>query len=281
MQPTPFASTFSALLALSLIASPAAFAGAEPPATEPRSDKTPPASTPAAAPSEDPAPAEGADGSGEVLRGREVKKDDLESSRPFAGGKREGGPRLQTKPALELGSFVAAVEAFELPAERKAELVAACAAFRERLASWETSSAERKKKIYASRKREAPDAPPSEEFKKAMAELDASRPKVVELRQQIYALLDEEEGARLKKAYDEELARRRAEIAREVEADRKRKAEARDAAKQEAANREKGEKDPDGKDPNEKDPDEMGGAGSAPEAPVKRDGSEGHAKPGA
>ena len=202
------------LLALCVLSASLAIAGAEPPA-----GVSPGSGTAANPPSDD------------VLRGPAVKKGDIESERPFTGGKREGGARLQTKPALEFASFAAAVGAMDLPEARKVELVTACEAFQDRAAAWEKSAAERRKKIYDARKRESSDEPPSAEFKKAISELDASLPKVVELQQQVYALLSEEEGAQLKKAYESELARRREEITKEVAAERKRKAEALKAAK--------------------------------------------------
>ena len=177
------------------------------------------------------------------LRGPDVRQGDLDSEGTFIGGKRDGTSKQpRTKPALEFAAFSAAVAAAQLAGDTKADAVAACEEFRARVADWEKSAAERRKKLYDSRRRADPASPPTEEFKKAIGELEASRPKLIELQERVYAMLSEEEGAALKKAYDEDLARRRAEIAREAEAERKRKAAEREKA------REKGGEKKDGAD---------------------------------
>jgi hypothetical protein len=185
---------------------------------------------PADAPASDAPPAERVPGG---LRGPDVREGDLDSGGTFIGGKRDGAPKQpRTKPALEFAAFSAAVAAAPLATDVKANAVAACEEFRARVADWEKNAAERRKKLYESRRQADPASPPTEEFKKGMGELEASRPKMIELQQRVYAMLSEEEGAALKKAYDEDLAKRRAEIAREAEAERKRKAAEREKARE-------------------------------------------------
>jgi hypothetical protein len=196
-------------------AQPPAGGGQGAPADAPHSDAPPPERVPSG------------------LRGPDVRQGDLDSEGTFIGGKRDGAPKQpRTKPALEFAAFSTAVAAAPLASDVKANAVAACEDFRARVADWEKSAAERRKKLYESRRQADPAAPPSEEFKKAMGELEASRPKMIELQERVYAMLSEEEGAALKKAYDEDLAKRRAEIAREAEAERKRKAAEREKARE-------------------------------------------------
>ena len=76
--------------------------------------------------------------------------------------------------------------------------------------------------------------PPSEEFKKKMAALETSRPKLGELQQRVFGMLTEEQGAKLKDAYAAELKRVRDEISRKTEAERKKQEAKRKPAAQPA-----------------------------------------------
>ena len=178
---------------------------------------------PATAPEVPPAEKEG-----DVLRGPKVPKQGIESNRQFTGGMgAKDGQRppaqMGSKPAIEQGAFFTAIDATAFEGDLKKSIDDARAEFLERVKQWEATSGEQRKKLFESRKQASPSEPPSEEFKKKMAEIEASRPKLAELQQRVYGMLSEEQGAKLKDAYDAELKRVRDEIARKAEAERKRR----------------------------------------------------------
>jgi hypothetical protein len=183
-----------------------------------------------------------------VLDGPEVPKKGLDSSRPFTGGKppvKDGakdGQRppapMGSKPAIEQNAFFAAIDAMAFTGELKESVDAARAEFVARVKAWEETAGAKRKKLFEERKRASSAEPPSEEFKKGMAEIEASRPKLVELQQRVFGMLSEEEGAKLKDAFEAELKRVRDEIARKAEADRKRKQAEKKEGSQDPAARE-------------------------------------------
>jgi hypothetical protein len=93
--------------------------------------------------------------------------------------------------------------------------------FVERVKAWDKSAGEQRKKLFEERKNAPSNEPPSEDFKKRMAALETSRPKLGELQQRVFGMLTEEQGAKLKDAYAAELKRVRDEISRKTEAERK------------------------------------------------------------
>jgi hypothetical protein len=185
----------------------------------------------------DPPAAPPAGNDGDVLRGPEVPKKGIESDRQFTGGKPGARPQGQmaSKPEIEQGAFFTALEAMRFEGDLGASVVAAREEFVARVKAWEKSAGEKRKQLFEKRKQAAPSAPPSEEFKREMNAIEASRPKLFELQQRVYGMLSEAQGATLKDAYDAELKRVRDEIARKTEDERKRK-DAERAAKGETAN---------------------------------------------
>lgn len=174
----------------------------------------------------EPAPAAKPGQDGGVLDGPEVPKKGLDSKRPFAGGQKDGkrpAAQMGSKPAVEQNAFFAAIDAMGFEGELKTSVEAARADFVERVKQWDASTSEKRKKLFDARKRASPSEPPSEEFKKGMSEIEASRPKLVELEQRVYGMLSEAQGAKLKETYGAELKRVRDEIARQTEAERARK----------------------------------------------------------
>ena len=168
------------------------------------------------------------DKDGDVLRGPKVPQKGIESDRPFTGGKggKDGqrpAAQMGSKPAIEQGAFFTAIDSMGFEGDLGKSIDGARAEFLERVKQWEATSGEQRKKLFESRKQASPSEPPSEEFKKKMAEIEASRPKLAELQQRVYGMLSEEQGAKLKDAYDAELKRVRDEIARKAEAERKRR----------------------------------------------------------
>lgn len=213
----------STLFALSLLATSAASAAVLQP------HLAPPATAPDA-PTKDKqgGDKQGTEKDGDVLRGPKVPQKGIESDRPFTGGKggKDGqrpAAQMGSKPAIEQGAFFAAVDSMGFEGDLKKSLDEARAEFLERVKQWEATAGEQRKKLFESRKQASPSEPPSEEFKKKMAEIEASRPKLAEFQQRVYGMLSEEQGAKLKDAYDAELKRVRDEIARKAEAERKRR----------------------------------------------------------
>lgn len=189
-----------------------------------QSQEKEPAPAPTAKPGED----------GGVLDGPQVPKKGLDSKRPFTGGQKAGdkagskdGKRPQaqmgSKPAIEQNAFFAAIDAMGFEGDLGASVEGARAEFIERVKQWDATASVKRRQLFDQRRQASPSEPPSEEFKKEMAAIEASRPKLAELQQRVYGMLSEEQGAKLKETYEAELKRVRDEIARQAEADRKRK----------------------------------------------------------
>jgi hypothetical protein len=186
------------------------------------------------------APAPPAQKDGEVLRGPKVPQKGIDSNRQFTGGKAAKDPNAQkdgqrppaqmgSKPMIEQNAFFAALDSLDFGAEVDKSVKDAREEFVARVAEWEKTTSAKRKELFEKRKKASSSEPPSEEFKKQMNELEASRPKLAELQQRVYGMLSEEQGAKLKDAYDAELKRVRDEIARKAEAERKRQAETKKA----------------------------------------------------
>ena len=193
-----------------------------------QSQEKEPASAPTAKPGED----------GGVLDGPQVPKKGLDSKRPFTGGQKAGdkagdkagskdGKRPQaqmgSKPAIEQNAFFAAIDAVGFEGDLGASVEGARAEFIERVKQWDATASVKRRQLFDRRKQASPSEPPSEEFKKEMAAIEASRPKLAELQQRVYGMLSEEQGAKLKETYEAELKRVRDELARQAEAERKAK----------------------------------------------------------
>ena len=161
----------------------------------------------------------------DVLRGPKVPPKGIESKRQFTGG--QGGQRPAasggSRPTIEQNAFFVALESMKFEGELKDAVEGARAEFLERVKQWEATVGEQRKKLFEQRKNAPSNQPPSEEFKKKMADIEASRPKLGELQQRVFGMLTEEQGAKLKDAFDAELKRVREEMSRKAEEDRKRR----------------------------------------------------------
>lgn len=206
----------------------------------------------------EPAPAAKPGEDGGVLDGPAVPKKGLDSTRPFVGGQKGGqkdgqkdGKRppaqMGSKPAIEQNAFFAALDAMGFGGALKASIEGVRDDFVERVKQWDATAGEKRRQLFEQRKRASPSEPPSEEFKKEMAAIEASRPKLAELEQRVYGMLSEEQGAKLKETYDAELKRVRDELARRAEAERKAKdaeRKTKDKAKEKAKPKEKEKEKP-------------------------------------
>jgi hypothetical protein len=201
----------TAVLAASLVTSVVAF-----PILRPHLD-------PPADPATPPAQKEDSQNEGDVLRGPKVPPKGIESNRQFTGGKAGQRPTAPggSRPTIEQNAFFAAIDSMKFEGDLKQSVEDARTEFVERVKAWDKSAGEQRKKLFEERKNAPSNEPPSEEFKKKMAALETSRPKLGELQQRVFGMLTEEQGAKLKDAYAAELKRVRDEISRKTEAERK------------------------------------------------------------
>jgi hypothetical protein len=174
----------------------------------------------------------------DILRGPAVPKEDVESSRGFTGGSRakpaegmqDSSDKKDAKPErgrtgasradIEHRAFVEAVARLALDGERAKAAGAAVADFATRLEAWREMAKSKQEEMQRLRRNAPSDRPPSEEFKRVASSIEKSRPKLAELEQQVYAMLDESEGAALKEHHDAVRKEIRTAMAREAEAKR-------------------------------------------------------------
>jgi hypothetical protein len=195
----------------------------------------------------------------DILRGPAVPKEDVESSRGFTGGQRakpaegmqeaDGKKDARARTAgsradIEHRAFVDAVGRLALEGDRAKTAEAAIADFAARLESWRELAKAKQEEMLRLRRSAPSDQPPSEEFKRVASSIEKSRPKLAELEQQVYAMLDEAEGAALKEHHDAARKEIRAAMAREAEAKR---AAAKEEMDRKRRAREAGEGKPSGK----------------------------------
>jgi len=165
--------------------------------------------------------------SDDILRGPEVPQDALKPDR----ARKPAVPEKMPKPAIEQQVFFAALESLKLDEPKRAKAAALRDEFIAAVAAYEKEADATRKAIFEKRKKSAePGKPPSEEFKKAMEELEAKRPKVADLKAKLSALLSPEELDALRKAYEEGLKREREERTRREAEARRKKEEARKGA---------------------------------------------------
>jgi len=201
----------TAVLAASLVTSVVAF-----PILRPHLD-------PPADPATPPAQKEDSQNESDVLRGPKVPPKGIESNRQFTGGKAGQRPAAPggSRPTIEQNAFFAAIDSMKFEGDLMRSVEDARTEFVERVKAWDKSAGEQRKKLFEERKNAPSNEPPSEDFKKRMAALETSRPKLGELQQRVFGMLTEEQGAKLKDAFAAELKRVRDEISRKTEAERK------------------------------------------------------------
>ena len=89
-----------------------------------------------------------------------------------------------------------------------------------------TSDAKRKE-LFDKRKKTPTGDPVSDEFKKGMEEIEAKRPKLASVKDQLTKVLDRSELEQLRTAYGEGLKRAQEELTKRTEAERAKQAEER------------------------------------------------------
>jgi len=171
------------------------------------------------------APPKSPDG-GDILRGPDVPQDALHPDRTRKPAAKQ--PDKMPKPVLEQQVFYKALAGLALDEPKRKQVDALRDEFVASVAAFEREADARRKAIFDKRRKTAePGQPPSEEFKKAMEELEAKRPKLADLKIKLAAVLSPEEMSGLHKAYEEELKRAREEITRREEEARRKKEGAR------------------------------------------------------
>jgi len=171
------------------------------------------------------APPKSPDG-GDILRGPEVPQDALKPDRTRKPAAAQ--PEKLSRPALEQQVFNKALGAIPLDEARRRQVDALRDEFVASVAAYEKEADARRKAIFEKRRKSAePGQPPSQEFRKAMEELEAKRPKLADLKVKLAAVLSKEEMEALRKAYEEGLKRTREEITLREEEERRKREEAR------------------------------------------------------
>jgi len=132
------------------------------------------------------APAPTAPARDDLLKGPKVPPLDVQSDRPFVGGAKGGSKGgtsdRQSRPVLEQRVYFLSIDQMGFDRALVEKIDVARVAFVDRLAAYEKSSAARRKELELARKASPSNQPPSPEFRKAMEELDAARPKLAEVR---------------------------------------------------------------------------------------------------
>lgn len=158
------------------------------------------------------------------IKGPKVPDESLKSDKPFAGGNKGRAP--QSKPMMELRVMGAAIDGLGLEGEQKDKVAAVRADFMKRLETYEKEAAAKRKELTEQRKKAPSDQPPSEEWKKAMQQLENGRPKLEELKKSLAEVLSPEQMDLLKERYDEGMKKAREEMTRRAEEERRKKEEA-------------------------------------------------------
>ena len=166
---------------------------------------------------------------GDILRGPDVPEESLKPERERAKG---GATAKQSRPMLEQRVLFMALDGLSLDEATRAKVTAVRDEFAASVQAYEQDAEVKRKEIFEKRKKSAePGKPPSDEFKKAMEELEAKRPKLGDLKGKLAAVLSKEQLEELRTSYEEGLKRARAELTRREEEARKQKEADRKAAK--------------------------------------------------
>ena len=162
---------------------------------------------------------------GDILRGPDVPQDALKADRQrkVADDKAKAMDKEMDKPSkpmLEQRVLFMTVEKLELDDATRAKVRSFQDEFAASVVAYEKSSATKRKELAESRKN-APAGKPSEEYRKAMDEMEAARPKVAALRERMEGVMSKEQITALRTGYDENLKRARAELTKRNEEARK------------------------------------------------------------
>lgn len=168
----------------------------------------------------------------DILRGPEVPAEALKPDRTKKPQAKEQVPQRASRPALEQKVFFDALAKLKLDDAKRAKADAMRDSFAKSVDEWTRESEVKRKELFDKRKQTPTGKAPSEEFRKAVEEIEAKRPKLAELKANLSKELSPDEMKQLKVLYDEGLKRaydeltvRTEEARKKIEAERKRKAQ--------------------------------------------------------
>ena len=169
-------------------------------------------------------PAQPPAGGGDILRGPEVPADSL---KPEKDRKKADAAEAEkvSRPVLEQRVLFAALDGLKLDDAKRAQVKKIQADFNAAVAEWMKTSDAKRKELFDKRKKTPTGDPVSDEFKKGMEEIEAKRPKLASVKDQLTKVLDRSELEQLRTAYAEGLKRAQEELTKRTEAERAKQAE--------------------------------------------------------
>ena len=175
-------------------------------------------------------PAQPPAGGGDILRGPEVPADSL---KPEKDRKKTDADEKASRPVLEQRVLFAALDGLKLDDAKRAKVKKIQADFEASVTEWMKASDAKRKELFEKRKKTPTGDPVSDEFKKGMEEIEAKRPKLSSVKDQLTKVLDRSELEQLRTAYAEGLKRAQQELTKRTEAERAKQAEERKKKSQE------------------------------------------------
>lgn len=161
---------------------------------------------------------------GDILRGPQVPADSLKAEKDRKKVDAAASDK-ESRPMLEQRVLFAALDGLKLDDAKRAQLKAMRADYESAVSDWVQKSDVKRKQLFEKRKNTPTGKPVSDEFKKGMEEIEASRPKLNDLKVKIAKVLSPEEMEKLRLAYNDGLKRAREELTKRTEAERAKQAE--------------------------------------------------------
>ncbi|MEY4118950.1 MAG: hypothetical protein RLZZ116_2278 [Planctomycetota bacterium] len=158
-------------------------------------------------------------GGGDILRGPDVPADALKSEKERKKADQPAAEKLP-RPMLEQRVLFAALDGLKLDNAKRTQVNQIKSDFDAAVAEWMRTSEAKRKELFDKRKKTPTGEPVSEEFKKGMEEIEAKRPKLASVKEQLSKVLSREELEQLRVAYGEGLKRAQAELTKRTEAER-------------------------------------------------------------
>jgi len=187
-------------------------------------------------------PAQPPAGGGDILRGPEVPADSLKPEKDRKKADAAASDKA-SRPVLEQRVLFAALDGLKLDDAKRAQVKKIQADFEASVAEWMKTSEVKRQELFEKRKKTPTGEPVSDDFKKGMEEIEAKRPKLASVKEQLTKVLDRSELEQLRTAYGEGLKRAQAELTKRTEAERAKQAEERKKKAGEKAGEKDGKQD--------------------------------------
>lgn len=181
-------------------------------------------------------------GGGDILRGPDVPADALKSEKERKKADQPAAEKLP-RPMLEQRVLFAALDGLKLDDSKRTQVNKIKSDFDAAVTEWMKTSDVKRKELFDKRKKTPTGEPVSEEFKKGMEEIEAKRPKLASVKDQLTKVLDRSELEQLRTAYGEGLKRAQDELTKRTEAERAKQAEERKKKVDEKMQEKDGKKD--------------------------------------